>query len=40
MIYQSAHEAGGDPIYHPMLVGEDFFMKSGLAMDLAILSGA
>jgi hypothetical protein len=28
-VYQSAHEPPGDSIYHPTLVGPDFFHKTG-----------
>jgi hypothetical protein len=29
IVYQSAHEPPGDSIYHPTLVGPDFFRKTG-----------
>lgn len=29
IVYQSAHDAPGDLIYHPTLVGPDFFHKTG-----------
>jgi hypothetical protein len=29
IVYQSAHEPPGDSIYHPTLVGPDFFHKTG-----------
>jgi hypothetical protein len=29
IVYQSAHESPGDSIYHPTLVGPDFFHKTG-----------
>jgi hypothetical protein len=29
IVYQSAHEPPGDSIYHPTLVGADFFHKTG-----------
>jgi len=29
IVYQSAHEPPGDSIYHPTLVGLDFFRKTG-----------
>jgi hypothetical protein len=32
IVYQSAHQPGGDSIYHPTLVGPDFFHKTGGAL--------
>jgi hypothetical protein len=29
IVYQSAHEPPGDSVYHPTLVGPDFFHKTG-----------
>jgi hypothetical protein len=29
IVYQSAHEPPGESVYHPMLVGPDFFHKTG-----------
>jgi hypothetical protein len=29
IVYQSAHEPTDDSIYHPTLVGPDFFHKTG-----------
>jgi hypothetical protein len=29
IVYQSAHDPPGDPIYHPTIVGPDFFEKTG-----------
>jgi hypothetical protein len=29
IVYQSAHEPPGDSVYHPTLVGADFFHKKG-----------
>jgi hypothetical protein len=32
VIYQAAHHEPADPIYHPMLVGREFFRKTGVVM--------
>jgi hypothetical protein len=29
MVYQSAHDPSGDSIYHPTLIGPDFFHQTG-----------
>ena len=31
-VYQSAHEPQGDSVYHPTLVGPDFFHKTGAVL--------
>ncbi len=33
VIYKSAHSSPGDPLYHPTLVGEDFFRQTGLLIE-------
>jgi hypothetical protein len=33
VVYQSAHAAPGNPVYHPMLVGDDFLVQSGAALS-------
>ena len=32
-VYQSAHAPPANPIFHPMLVGDDFFVQSGAALS-------
>jgi hypothetical protein len=34
VIYQPLHAPRGNPIYHPTLVGDDFFVQSGAIVDL------
>jgi hypothetical protein len=34
VIYQPLHAPQGNPIYHPTLVGDDFFVQSGAIVDL------
>jgi hypothetical protein len=34
VIYQSLHAPQGKPIYHPTLVGDDFFPQSGAAVSI------
>jgi len=34
VIYQPLHAPQGNPIYHPTLVGDDFFVQSGVIVDL------
>jgi hypothetical protein len=34
VIYQSLDAPSGNPVYHPTLVGDDFFVKSGAIVDL------
>jgi hypothetical protein len=36
VIYQSLHAPQGNPIYHPTLVGDDFFVQSGANRSLSI----
>jgi hypothetical protein len=33
VIYRPAQAAPGNPVYHPMLVGDDFFVQSGAALS-------
>lgn len=33
VIYKSARSSLGDPVYHPTLVGEDFFRQTGLLIE-------
>ena len=32
IIYQSHHDVSKEPIYHPMLVGEQFFARIGIVV--------
>lgn len=34
VIYQSLDAPRGNPVYHPTLVGDDFFVQSGVIVDL------
>jgi hypothetical protein len=35
VIHRSLHEFQADPVYHPTIVGEDFFRQTGLLIDIA-----
>jgi hypothetical protein len=32
VIYRAARSPPGNPVYHPTLVGDDFFVRSGAAI--------
>ena len=34
VIYQPLHAPRGNPIYHPTIVGDDFFLQSGAAVSI------
>ncbi len=34
VIYQPVHAPQGNPIYHPTLVGDDFFLQGGAAVSI------
>jgi hypothetical protein len=36
VIYQSLDARGGNPVYHPTLVGDDFFAQSGAIIDMKL----
>ena len=36
VIYQPVHAPQGNPIYHPTIVGDDFFLQSGAAVDIKL----
>lgn len=38
VIYQPLHAPRGNPIYHPTLVGDDFFLQSGAAVEINLQS--
>jgi hypothetical protein len=36
VIYQSLEAPSGNPVYHPMLVGDDFFVQSGAIINMKL----